>query len=159
MTVMIGGNLTGGYSATDLTQGGVGFGLGDRYVDSSGKEYVFVLASGAVAQYDAVQIDSTYTAQALTKAMGDTGLPVGVAVGTLSSASYGWAQIKGVGTVNALQTCASSTALYTSGTAGKLDDTTTSQVKIAGIVLLSANATTGTVATACVMGTYPYAAI
>lgn len=159
MTAMIGAVITGSWSSTDLTNLGNGFGVGDRYVDASGNEYVFVLASGAVAQYDAVHIGSTYVAQALTKALGDTGAPVGIACGTLSSASYGWAQIKGMGTVNALQTCASSTALYTSGTAGKLDDTTTSQVKVAGVVLTSANATTGTVATACFIGTYPYAAI
>lgn len=154
MTTMIGAKLTEAY--TNLTDG-ASFGLGDRYVDKNGNEYVFVQASGAVAQYDAVHINSANVAQALTKALGDTGLSVGVAVATLSSASYGWAQIKGLGTVNVLQTCSSSTALYTSGTAGKLDDTTTSQVKIAGVVIL-ANVTAAT-ATACVMGTYPYASI
>ena len=159
MTTMIGANLSGAWSATDLQNLGNAAGVGDRYVDNSGNEYVFVVASGAVAQYDAVQIGSTYVAQALTKAMGDMGLPIGIAAGTLTSASYGWAQIKGVGTVNALQTCSSSTALYTSGTAGKLDDTTTSQVKVAGVVLLANNATTATVASACVIATYPYAAI
>lgn len=154
MTTMIGAKLTEAY--TNLTDG-ASFGLGDRYVDKNGNEYVFVQASGAVAQYDAVHINSANIAQALTKALGDTGLPVGVAVATLSSASYGWAQIKGLGTVNVLQTCSSSTALYTSGTAGKLDDTTTSQVKIAGVVILANQ--TQSAAAAAVIGTYPYAAI
>ena len=157
MTVMIGAVINGAYSATDLANQGNGFGLGDRYVDASGNEYVFVQASGAVAQFDAVHIGSTYVAQALSKALGDTGMPIGVACGTLTSASFGWAQIKGTGTVNVLSTCSASTALFTSGTAGKLDDTTTSQVKVAGIVL-NANATTAAAA-ACVIGTYPYAAI
>ncbi len=156
MTVLIGANISSAYA--DLTSG-ASAGLGDVYEDYAGNRYVFVQASGAVAQYDAVHIGSTYVAQALTKALGDTGMPVGVAMGTLTSASYGWACIKGVATVNALQTCSSSTALYTSGTAGKLDDTTTSQVKVAGIVILANNTTTGTVASACVIAGNPYAAI
>lgn len=142
----------------NLNAGNAG-GLGDVAEDHLGNQYVFVLASGAVAQYDAVHIGPAYVAQALTSALAASGAPVGIAMGTLTSASYGWACIKGVATVNALQTCASSTALYTSGTAGKLDDTTTSQVKIAGVVLTTANATTGTVATACIVAGNAYAAI
>lgn len=156
MAYMVGLNPT--LANADLNDGR-SFGLGDVIADATGNRYVYVQASGAVAQYDAVHIGSTYVAQALTKALGDTGAPVGIAVATLSSASYGWAQVGGVGTVNALQTCSSSTALYTSGTAGKLDDTTTSQVKVAGVVLLANNSTTGTVATACFISTAPYAAI
>ena len=156
MAYMVGANLT--LANADFNDGRA-FGLGDRVTDSVGNKYVFVQASGSVAQYDAVQIGSTYVAQALTKSLGDMGLPVGVAMATMTSASYGWVCVGGVTTVNALQTCSSSTALYTSGTAGKLDDTTTSQVKIAGIVLLANNSTTGTVATACMISGEPYAAI
>ena len=156
MTTLVGFDKSGAYA--NLNAGNAS-GLGDVAEDHLGNRYQFVLASGAVAQYDAVHIGSTYVAQALTSALAASGAPVGVAMGTLSSASYGWTCIKGVTTVNALQTCASSTALYTSGTAGKLDDTTTSHVKVAGIVLTTANATTGTVATACIIAGNPYAAI
>jgi hypothetical protein len=156
MTVLVGGNFTAAFA--DLNAGNAA-GLGDVAEDYAGNRYVFVQASGAVAQYDAVQIGSTYVAQALTKALADTGLPVGVAMGTLTSASYGWACIKGVTSVNVLQTCSSSTALYTSGTAGKLDDTTTSQDKIAGVVITANNTTTATQAIACVIAGNPYPAI
>jgi hypothetical protein len=157
MTAMIGAILTNAYSATDMANQGVGFGLGDRYVDASGNEYIFVQASGAVPQFDAVHIGTNYVAQALSQALGATGQAIGVAVATLTSASFGWAQIKGNGTVNVLQTCSASTALFTSATAGKLDDTAAGNTKVAGIVINSNQ--TVAAAAPCVIATYPYGAL
>lgn len=156
MGYLIGANLS---TADTTTTDGRGFGLGDRCVDNAGNIYVYVLASSSPAQYDALSISSAYVAQPLTKALADTGVPVGVAMATMSSGSYGWACVKGTVSVNVLQTCSSSTALYTSGTAGKLDDTTTSQVKIAGVVILANNATTATAAALATIAGDPYPAI
>lgn len=156
MSYMVGANPTEANSG--LTDGKA-FGLGDRYVDGSGNIYVYVLASSSPAQYDVLSISSAYVAQPITKALADTGVPVGVAMATMSSGSYGWACVKGTVSVNVLQTCSSSTALYTSGTAGKLDDTTTSQVKIAGVVILANNATTATAAALATIAGDPYPVI
>ena len=156
MAYMVGANLTN--APADFNDGRSA-GLGDFYTDNAGNQYVFVQASGSVAQYDAVHIGSTYVAQALTSTLAAAGMPVGVAMATMTSASYGWACVGGLTTVNVLATCSSSTALYTSATAGKLDDTTTSQVKIAGVVILANNATTATAAAAAFLNSRPYAAI
>lgn len=156
MSMMTGGKPDEVYSS--LTAGNTP-GLGDIYTDHNGNRYVFVQASGSVAQYDVVAIDSSNVAQAITKALSDTGPDVGVALATLTSASYGWAQIRGSCSVNVLATCSSSIALYTSGTAGKLDDTTTSQNKIAGLVILSNNTTTTTQAIVGNMAVEPFVAL
>jgi hypothetical protein len=156
MGFLVGGNFTEPNSG--LTDGKA-FGLGDRMVDHVGNTYIYVLASGSPAQYDALSISSAYVAQQLTSALAATGVPIGVAMATLSSGSYGWACVKGTVSVNVLQTCSSSTALYTSGTAGKLDDTTTSQVKVAGVVILANNATTATAAALSVIAGDPYPVI
>lgn len=149
-------NPTEAYST--LTAGNTP-GVGDVIADHQGNRFVFVQASGAVAQYDVVAISSAGIAQAITKALADTGVGVGVAAATLTSASYGWAQIRGVTSVNVLQTCSSSIALYTSATAGKLDDTSAAQTKIAGVVILSNNTTTATQAIVGMMAVEPFAAL
>lgn len=156
MPNLAGLNPTESYAS--LTAGNAA-GPGDIIADHLGNRYVFVQASGSIAQYDVVSISSTGIAQAVTKALADTGLPVGVACATLSSASYGWAQIRGTVSVNVLQTCSSSIALYTSATAGKLDDTTTSQTKIAGIVLTANNTSTATLPIVAVLAVEPFPSI
>ena len=152
----IGLHRTNNYSAADLTQGR-GFSVGDEVADGSGNVFRFVQASGTVAQFDVVAIDSAGVAQAITKALADTGPMVGVAQAALSSAEYGWAQVIGVTSINVLSTCSAGIALYTSGTAGKLDDTTTSQTKIAGVQIV-ANVTAAT-STAAILATRPFAAL
>lgn len=151
-----GGNVDEVYSS--ITAGNTP-GVGDVYVDHNNNRYIFVLASGTVAQYDVVAIDSNNVAQAITKALADGGPDIGVARQGMSSGSYGWAQVRGAVSVNVLATCSSSIALYTSATAGKLDDTTTSQTKIAGVTILSNNTTTTTQAIVANIAVEPFAAL
>ena len=153
----IGIEKTAAYSTADITQGRAGFRVGDAVMDDRGDKFRFVQASGTVAQYDVVGVNSAGVAQALTKAIADTGPMIGVAMATLSSGEFGYVQVTGVTTVNVLSTCSAGVALYTSGTAGKLDDTTTSQTKIAGIQIV-ANVTDAT-ATAAIIATEPFAAL
>lgn len=154
--MFVGGLVDEVYSS--LT-GGNTPGLGDIYVDNNNNRYIFVQASGTVAQYDVVAIDSSNIAQAITKALADGGPDIGVARQGLSSGSYGWAQVRGAVSVNVLATCSSSIALFTSGTAGKLDDTTTSQTKIAGVTILANNTTTLTAAIVANIAVEPFAAL
>jgi len=139
----IGLETTAAQSAADLTAGR-GFSVGDEIADQNGNMFKFVQASGTLAQYDIVAINTAGIAQAITSALGNAGGVVGVMQAGLSSAEYGYAQILGVTTIQVLSTCSSGVALYTSGTAGKLDDASASQVKIAGVQLLANQTASGT---------------
>lgn len=154
---VIGLKRTSAYAAADITNG-LGFSVGDEVGDHSGNVFRFVQASGTLAQYDCVAIDSSGVAQAITSALGNAGAMVGVVQAGLSSAEYGWAQVLGITSINVLSTCSAGVALYTSGTAGKLDDTSASQVKIAGAQIL-ANQTAGPVAAVGVLVTRPFVAL
>lgn len=120
-------------------------GLGDRVIGNSNTEWVYVQASGALAQFDAVGIDENFQAGALTKAMADDGHAIGFAQIAFADNEYGWVATKGsdIG-CNVLVSCAADVALYTTATAGKLDDTSTSQTNIDGLVAVTAEPGTGT---------------
>ena len=131
-------------------------GLLDRYCGEDGKEWIYVQANGAIAQYDAVGIDEAGQAAPVTKAMLDDSWKVGVAQVAFADNEYGYVQIRGVAEVNVLASCAADAILYSSATAGSLDDTSTSQTKVAGII---GTETAGTAAenVACLMAIEPFA--
>lgn len=118
-------------------------GMLNRFCAKDGKEYAYVQANGAIAQYDVVGIDEAGQAAPLTKAMADDGWKIGVAQVAFADNEFGYVQIRGVTTMNVLASCAADTVLYTSATAGSLDDTSTSQTKIAGIVATVADGGSG----------------
>jgi hypothetical protein len=141
MTYAIGQNTSTTYTATELSQTGLGFGLGDRYTDSVGKEWVWIVAGGAVAQYDVVIFDETYSGLALSTSNDARGDLVGVAPVAIASASYGWVQVKGPTTMNVLASCAANARLNTTATGGSLDDdATTGAMAVDGIYLTTARA-------------------
>lgn len=113
-------------------------GMLNRFCAEDGKEYAYVQANGAIAQYDVVGIDEAGQAAKLTKAMADDGWKIGVAQVAFADNEFGYVQIRGVTTLNVLANCAADAVLYTSGTAGSLDDDATSQTKIQGIVATAA---------------------
>ena len=119
--------------------------LGERALGTQNTVWVFVQASAAIAQYDAVGIDENFQAAPLTKTMADDGWFIGFAQAAFDSGDYGWVAIAGsdIG-VNVLVSCAADVPLYTTATAGKLDDTSTSQTKIDGIVAVTAEPGVGT---------------
>ena len=101
-------------------------------------EWIFVQASGAVAQYDFVVISSAYAASSLTTTnAGATAQYVGVAQAALASGEYGWVWIGGPagggvgsgikGNVSAAVTIAS--IVYTTTTAGQVSNTATTKVQ------------------------------
>lgn len=117
------------------------FGLGDRLVQSDGKEYVFVQASAAITQYDVVYITSAYAAADITTTVGLRGALIGVAPIAFAINEYGWVQVKGPCTMNVLASCAANVRLNTVATAGYLDDDGTATTKQAqGIYLTTARA-------------------
>jgi hypothetical protein len=134
MTSFIGANLASD-STTAL------FGVGDRYVDSAGNEYVYVKASSAIAQYDCVTYDETYntTVAPVSTSNDARGDKVGVAPVAIASGSYGWLQVFGPCTMNVKASCAANVRLDTTATAGSLDDDgTTSSMQVQGIYLTAA---------------------
>ncbi len=112
-------------------------GLGDSVETHDNKRFMFISASTSVTSFQVVAINSAFVVQPATSALASAGSRLGVAQNAISAGSWGWVQTRGNLTVNALSTCSSAVALYTSGTAGSVDDTSTSQVKIAGLVILA----------------------
>ena len=133
-----------GYNTADTMTtllDGRGFSLGDRITDSSGKEFVFVRASAAIAQYDVCTFDETYSTVVapITTTNGARGDLVGVAAVAIASGAYGWLQTTGPCVMNVLASCAANVRLNTTSTAGSPDDDGTATTKqIQGIYLTTA---------------------
>jgi hypothetical protein len=141
MTYAIGQNTSTSYTAAEMLQTGLGFGLGDRYTDSVGKEWVWVTAATAVTQYDVVFFDVAYSASTLSTSNDARGNLVAVAPIAIASGSYGWVQVKGPTTMNVLASCAANVRLNTTATGGSLDDDgTTGAMAVDGIYLTTARA-------------------
>ncbi len=139
MGYLIGQNSAETYTAAELLAGGKGFGLGDKYTDHAGKEWVFVLAGGAIAQYDVAVFDEAYGALALSTSNDARGDLVGVAAVAIPSASYGWLQTIGPCLMNVLASCAANVRINTTATGGSLDDDgTTGAMAVDGIYLTTA---------------------
>jgi hypothetical protein len=120
------------------------FALGTVTHGVDGTKWMYVHASGAIAQYDCVGIDENYEAAAMTKTIADDGWAVGFAQVAFADNDYGWVAISGSNiSVNVLASCAADVVLYTSGTAGKLDDNSTSQTQIAGVVIVATDGGSG----------------
>jgi hypothetical protein len=127
--------------------------LGTCVTGVDGTEFVYVLAGGAITQYDAVGIDEDFSATALTKAAADDGHNIGFAQVAFTSGDYGWVAKKGTNiSVRLAASCAADVPLYTTATAGVLDDASTSQTKIDGVVAVAAVVTAGE---SEVVATYP----
>lgn len=122
MTTLIGVDVLNSFTAAELTQG-KGFGLGDRHIDQTGNEYVFVLAgSGGITANFVATIDEAYGAVMLSTSNDARGDLIGVAPSTIAASSYGWLQIKGVCNIQVAASCAANARLNTTATAGQLDD-------------------------------------
>jgi len=120
-----------------------GYAVGQKTQGTDGSVWTYVKASSSISQYNWVGIDENFQAAPLTKAMADAGWIIGVAQVAIASGSYGWVCTQGANvTGGVLASCAADVTLYTSGTAGYLDDAATTQTKIDGVVLVTANTLT-----------------
>ena len=131
--------------------------LGTTATGTDTTKWVYVQASGAITQYDAVGIDENFQAAALTKAIADAGHQIGFAQVAFADNDYGWVALEGTNmSVRVAASCAADVSLYTTGTAGVLDDTSASQTKISGAVLVAAG-TSAAVSAREVIATRPFA--
>lgn len=110
--------------------------------------WVYVQASGAVAQYSAVKIDNDGQAAELTTAISGTEpTAVGIAQVALADNEYGWVWAgegggsgKGI-KVTVLADCAAGAKIYTTTTAGSVDDTATDLIQ--GLTTLTTDGGSG----------------
>lgn len=153
---LIGLDPLGVYAPADLTQGRAA-GLGDRAADSTGNEFVFVLAGagGLTGDGYVAFFDPTYTALQISTANDARGQLCGVAKIAVPAGSYCWLQVKGIANAQVLASAAANTRLNTTGTAGALDDDATAgSMQVQGIYLTTARAASPGTAP-CVLN-YPF---
>lgn len=136
---LIGAELTRTYTADEIAADGRGFGVGDRYVDHLGNEYVFVqYGNGGATANHAVSITAAGAAVMATNAVSLRGERVGVALRAGAADSFGWAQIYGAVSVQTGEAAANA-AMATTTTAGQIDDAAgTGTKQILGLVLTTA---------------------
>jgi hypothetical protein len=139
MTTLIGVDILNPVTADELTQG-KGFGLGDRHIDQSGNEYVYVQAGvGGITGNFVATINEAYGAAMVSTLNDARGDLLGVAPVAIAASSYGWVQVKGVCTVQVAASCAANVRLNTTPTAGQLDDDgTAGSITCDGIFLTTA---------------------
>jgi hypothetical protein len=139
MTTLIGVDILNPVTAAELTQG-KGFGLGDRHIDQTGNEYVYVQAgAGGITANFVATIDEAYGAVMVSTSNDARGDLLGVAPVTIAASSYGWVQVKGVCNVQVAASCAANVRLNTTATAGQLDDDgTAGSITCDGIFLTTA---------------------
>lgn len=154
MAYLIDGKI--GVNITD-TSSTISDALGNRYIGSDSAQYIYVLSGAAIPASSYVTINETFTAIAGTKTAVDDGHEIGFAPeATVASGKYFYASLRGRPQLRVASLCAADVALYTTSTAGLLDDTATSQTKIDGIVIVTANATGSGTSTA--IATWPRSA-
>jgi hypothetical protein len=139
MTTLIGVDILNPVTAAELTQG-KGFGLGDRHIDWSGNEYVYVQAGvGGITANFVATINEAYDAVMVSTSNDARGDLLGVAPVTIAANSFGWVQVKGVCNVQVAASCAANVRLNTTATAGQLDDDgTAGSITCDGIFLTTA---------------------
>ena len=150
---IVGASLTRTLTATTAEQG-KGFGLGDRYIDGAGNEYIYVQygVGGATANY-VVSISAAHAAVMATNTVSSFGERVGVAMATAAADSFGWAMIYGATNVQT-DVATVNTRMQTTTTAGQIDDASgTGTKQINGLTLTTAKTVSAGLAPAIL--TYP----
>lgn len=134
---LIGARLDEPSSTADFRLGQVEHGI-------DGTMFMYVVASGAINQYDLVGVNEDFDAYPLTTALAAQSDVLGLAQVAFSSGQYGWVARTGAGDLR-VRTKASAAAdaqLWTTASAGVVDDATSAgALKLDGIVLAAAAST------------------
>lgn len=155
MGYIIGGNPLESYTSAELATVGKGFAVGDRFIDHTGNEFVYVQAgAGGITANFVAAIDEAYSAVMVSTSNDARGDLIGVARATIAASSFGWLQVKGVVDVQVAASCAANVRLNTTATAGQIDDDgTAGAIAIDGLVLTTARG--GSAGTAPGLLNYP----
>jgi len=120
--------------ALNVTSSDPQIAVGTVVKGTDNKEFVYVRAAEALAQYAAVAIDTvTREASELTATNGITGVDIGVVQVAFANDEYGFVQTRGALSVKGAASCATDVQLYATAAAGVLDDAGT--VSLRGIQL------------------------
>lgn len=155
MTNVVIGAFPGDVLTSDELAQGRGFGLGDRYTDHLGREYVFVAfgTGGATGAGYVCSIDANFTAVMTTNAASLFGQQVGIAQAAAASGEFGWLQIFGNAQVWT-DVAVVAVRMQTTTTAGQIDDASGAGTKqIPGLSLTAARTVSAGLAPAIL--TYP----
>lgn len=155
MTNVVMGAFPGDVLTAAELEAGRGFGLGDRYTDHVGREFVFVTfgSGGATGAGYVCTIDANFSAVMATNAASLRGQQVGIAQAAAASGEFGWLQIYGNGQVWT-DVAVANAAMATTTTAGQIDDAAGVGTKqILGLSLTAARVSTAGLAPAIL--TYP----
>ena len=127
--------LTDGKLGADLTKVSTSpdHVVGTRAMGNDASEWMYVKATSAISQYDAVLINESTTANAVpittTNAAASAAGALGFAQVAIASASYGWVARQGHNlSMKVSANCAPGVDLYTTANPGELDDTVLSAV-------------------------------
>lgn len=155
MTNVVMGAFPGDVLTAAELEAGRGFGLGDRYTDHLGREYVFVTfgAGGATGAGYVVSINENFSAVMATNTASLFGQQVGIAQAAAASGEFGWVQIFGNAQVWT-DVAVVAVRMQTTTTAGQIDDASgTGTKQIPGLSLTAARVSTAGLAPAIL--TYP----
>jgi len=130
----------------DTPSSAANFALGEIVQGNDGTEWVYVQASGAIGQYDAVQINEDWTATPLTSALAAASDRIGFAQAAFTDDYYGWICLRGSNIkVKTKASAVASAQLWTTASAGVLDDATAADaLKVDGAVLAESAGTAAT---------------
>lgn len=128
--------------------------LGTRILGTDGTTWVYVQADGAISAADAVTVDSSHTATRATIATAMGGAALAFAQVAFADNDFGWVPVTGNPlSVNVSATSTLNVALYIGTTSGHLS-TTAGSATVAGLALLTANASTAVAAFSAIV-TWP----
>lgn len=149
---IVGANTSFTYAGTTTDGAGAPFALGTTARGTDGQEYVFVQAGAAISTTTKepyyLCVDENYQAVKGTKALCLAGHAIAWAPQVaIADNDFFWAIRKGANfNIKVGASCAADITLYTTATAGVLDDTSggataSSQVPVAGVVIVTAAST------------------
>lgn len=147
-----GGTLGVTLESTNSSAAGAQHALGSTVVGNNASQWMYVFASAAISQYQAVAIEASGTASPASATNLRAGATPGIAQVAFDVHDYGWVALAGNNLrVMCNGAVAVSTRLYTTATAGNLDDAAAStQACISGLRVVVANVGSTASAVACV---------
>ena len=144
-------NVISSANAALLNGSGRMHALGANDHGNNASTWMFVYASGTIAQYSVVGILASGTAKALTSTIARGAAPnnIGIAQIAFTAGDYGWVALEGSRlTVLTTAVCTAGAKLFTTATAGRVS-TTQATATDAQILGLTHNTTTGSTASSC----------
>lgn len=121
--------------------------VGTHVMGDYGGEWLYAVASAAIAAGDWVILSKDYAASLATTTNSPKGAKVGIARAAMASGEYGWIQVGGQAPGRTAGAVAANAAINTTATGGAVDDDATSGAKVINGVAIPVAAGGATTAT------------